>query len=291
MRILPVLAAVIVICVACEQAPEPATPAVPAPVVAKAAPMNLRLPTGTAGPILQHAIDGAGGWQQWTAMHDVAFVTTFTIFDAGGNVTSESIGLHKSPLHVGPRVRFESLGVPEPVVLGFDGKDAWMMRDGSPVPDSPRLVLSRFNMVSNIFWFSLPFSLAELPVTVTDLGAADDKTPWQRLKVTLADNAPEAPGDWFVFYLHPQTGLIDHVFAHITAPFLNHNLWVGKWLDYRDCDGIKKERRRQFFPADADGTIIGNMVVEQLVEDVRFNNHFTADLFVKPLAAGGGKAT
>ncbi|MBI1817881.1 MAG: hypothetical protein HYR72_23130 [Deltaproteobacteria bacterium] len=277
MRPTSVVAVLLLSCVACERTND-APP--------------LRLPAGSAGVLLQRAIDAAGGWDRWLAVRDVAFVTTFTLYDPVGNISSESIGIHKSPLHQGPRVRYESLGLPQPVTLGFDGKDAWMLRDGAPIREPARLALSRFNMVGNIFWFSLPFSLAELPVTITDLGEQrDGDTRWQRLKVTLDDGAPEAPGDWFVISLDPQSGLIDHVLGHITASFLTHSLWVGKWLDYQDCGGIRKERRRQFFPADAEGAIVGNMVVEQLVEDVHFNNQFPPQLFEKPLLADGGNPT
>jgi hypothetical protein len=253
---------------------------------------RMRLPEGSAGAIVQRAIDAAGGWERWTSARDVAFVTTFTLYDPFGNVSSESIGLHKSPLHAPLRVRFESLGLPAPVTFGFDGQEAWALRDGAPIRDPNRLSLSRFNMVGNVFWFSLPFSLAEWPATITDLGEQrDGERRWERIKVALDERAPEAPGDWFVIYFDPASGLIDRVLGHITAPFLSHNLWVGRWLDFQDCGGIRKERRRQFFPADTDGNIVGNLVVEQLVEDVRFNNHFPPELFQKPLAAEGGAPT
>jgi hypothetical protein len=276
MRAWSVLPAMILCGVACQPAP----------------PGGMRLPSGSAGRIMRRAIDAAGGWSRWRGMHDVAFVTTFTVYDPAGNVSSESIGLHKSPLHEPPRVRLESLGLPNPVTFGFDGKEAWMLRNGAPVLEPSRLALSRFNMISNVFWFSLPFSLAEMPATVTDLGAqTDGEKQYQRLKVILGKGAPEAPGDWFVIYFDDRTGLIDHVLGHITASFLTHSMWAGKWLDYQEWAGLRKERRRQFFPADEDGHIIGNMVVEQLVEDVHFNNHFPAQIFEKPLAANGGRST
>lgn len=226
------------------------------------------------------------------AVRDVAFVATFTFYDPAGNASSDSVGLHKSPLHELPKVRLESLGLPDPVTLGFDGQQAWMARGNTAVHDPARLAFSRFNMVSNLFWFSLPFGAAEWPTTVTDLGEqSTGGRHWARLKIVPGSGAPEAPGDWFVLYLDPESALIDHVFAHITAEFLTHSLWVGKWLDYQEWDGIKKERRRQFFPADAEGTIIGAMVAEELVEDVRFNNHFPTRLFEKPLAVDGGQPT
>jgi hypothetical protein len=192
-------------------------------------------------------------------------------------------------LHAPTRVRFESLGNPVAVVLGFDGADTWMLRDGHVLPRPADLTFQRFNMVSNLFWFSLPFSLAEMPATVTEIDEqAEGSGRWQRLRVTLKSGALEAPGDWFVIYFDAKTGRLDRVLVHTTVPFLDHRMWMGKWLDYQDWNGIRKERRRQFFPADRAGTILGSMVAEELVEDVRFNNRFSAQLFEKPLAAGGG---
>jgi hypothetical protein len=107
------------------------------------------------------------------------------------------------------------------------------------------------------------------------------------LRVTFEPNNPSVPGEWFVLYFNSRTGLIDRVHAKITAAFLRHDLWVGKWLDYRDWNGLKKERQRQFFPADDKGKIIGNVVAEQLVEHVHLNNGYAPESFNKPPQASG----
>ncbi|MGH7823055.1 MAG: hypothetical protein ACREQ9_25125 [Candidatus Binatia bacterium] len=274
---LPLLLALAAAALACERSPE-----------ARTAP---RLPEGSAGKILARAIEASGGWERWQSLRDVAFVSSFTLYDPLGNVTSETIGVHRSPLHTAPRARFESLGLPERVTIGFDGERTWMLRDGRPVPGRDQLLLARFNMVSDIFWFSMPFNLAEIPVEIRDLG--DEETHegrWHRLRVTLGEGAPEAPGDWFVVYFDARSGLVSRVFTHVTASFLPHKLWVGKWLDYQDWDGLRKERRRQFFPADAGGVIIGNLAAERLMEDVRLNTGVAEDMFEKPAAERGGQA-
>jgi hypothetical protein len=247
-----------------------------------------RLPSGTAGKILARAIDAAGGWQRWHALHDVAYVNTLTLLDPDGDVTSQSIGFYMAPLHHGMQARMHSIGLPNEVVLGANGPDTWIVRDGVPVSEPQRMELTRFNLVSNLFWFSLPFTLAEWPGTVTDLGTADgeDKVRWNRLKVVFDPGNPGVPGDWFVLYINARTGLIDRVHARLTATFLRQELWVGKWLEYRDLDGLKKERRRKFYPADDNGTILGALVADQLVEHVRLNNGYSSELFKRPSAAG-----
>jgi len=242
------------------------------------------LPAGPAGDVLGRAIDAAGGWDRWQALKDVAFVTTLTILDPVRNIESESIGWYMAPLHQGLRARMDSIGMPEEVRFGIDGKDVWILRDGEQVSDPPRLELTRFSMATNLFWFSLPFLLAERPVTVTDLGerGGDDERRCHRVKFVFDQPDPILPGDWIVVCFDTETGLIERVYAQLRADFLRHELWVGKWLDYRDWNGLKKERRRQFFPADADGDIIGGVVADQLVEHVRFNTGFAPDFFARP---------
>jgi len=245
--------------------------------------------SSSATKLRDRAIAAAGGRERWAAIEDVAYASTFILYGPMGEVRSETIGIQKEPLHGSPpRVRFEPLGMVEPLVLGFDGKEAWAFRGPRPLAEEDRLVFSRFNMLSNAFWFSLPFSLAEMPVALEDLGPerADDVT-LDRLKVKLDKGASEAPLDWVVLYLDARTGLIDRVLAHLTASFLPHDLWLGRWLEFQEWDGIKKERRRQFYPADDSGHPIGGLVVDQFIEDVRFNNHFPDAIFNKPLAIRG----
>jgi len=237
--------------------------------------------------VLARALEAAGGWDRWVALRDVGYINTLTLFDPYGNLSSQSIGWYMAPLHRGLQARMESIGLPNEVLLGVNGADTWILRDGTPVTESPRRELARFNMVSNLFWFSLPFALAEMPATITDLGEVDgaDDTRWHRVKAVFAADNPGVPGEWFVFYFNTRSGLIDRVHAKITATFLRHELWVGKWLDYHDWNGLKKERQRQFFPADEKGEIIGNVVAEQLIEHVQLNNGYPPESFTRPLKA------
>jgi len=249
-------------------------------------PHEPQLPPGEAGRVLQRAIDAAGGWERWRAVHDVAYISMLTIVDPARQVTSDSIGWFTAPLHDGARARMDSLGLPTEVRFGIDAGDTWIVSDGTPVTAPGQLALTRFDMVSSLFWFSLPFALGEAPVALTYLGeeVGEGGKRWQRLKAEFDESNAAVPGTWFVLYLDATTGLIDHVHGRLTAPFLRHDLWVGQWLHYRDCDGIKKERQRKFFPADEGGAIVGEMVAEQFIEHVHFNSGYGPEHFVKPPA-------
>ena len=272
---------------ACQGGETPAS-SVSAPT---AAPATLHLPDGEAGRVVARAIAAAGGWEEWQRHRDAAFISTLTIFDAIGNTTSETIFLHELPLHDGLKTRLESIGLDEEVTFGFDGRDAWMLRGGRALTDPPSTAFTHFHALSSLYWFSLPFVLAETPGELSYLGpATDGGKHLERVRVAYKD-VVATPVDWLVLFIDADSGRIDHVHCHVTAEFLRQTFWVGEWREYRDYDGIKKERRHSFFPADVSGTIVGGMAAEQLVEHVRFDNGFPREWFTKPPAAGGGTAS
>jgi len=242
------------------------------------------LPAGDAGRVLGRAIDAAGGWARWRAKRDVTFVSMLTIVDPVREVTSDSIGWFAAPLHDGARARMDSIGLPNEVRFGIDAADTWIISDGRPVTAPGQLALTRFDLVSNLFWFSLPFGLLEQPATLTYAGeeTSPDGARWEKLRAEFPTPNPGVPGKWVVLYVETETGLIDHVHARLSAPFLRHEIWVGQWHRYRVWDGITKERQRKFFPANDAGDIVGALVAEQFIEHVRFNNGFTAQEFRKP---------
>jgi hypothetical protein len=141
--------------------------------------------------------------------------------------------------------------------------------------------------MADALWFGLPFVLAERPVELSYLGREIEAgKEWERVRVAFKDAS--IPADWMVLYFDLETGLIDRVHARITAEFLTHPLWLGRMRDYHDVGGLKRERRRFFYPADLEGKIISALAAEELVEHVRFDSRWPADLFSAPLAASGG---
>lgn len=254
-------------------------------------PPKPRLPEGKAGEVLARAFEAAGGWDRWAELRDVSHVNTLTLFDPFQNVTSESVGLFAAPLHGPMRARMDSIGLANEVRLGTDGASVWILREGKLVDMPERLELTRFNLVATRFWFNLPFSVAEMPSAITDLGERQgpNDSRWHLLKVVFERPNPAVTGEWLVLYFNTKTHLIDRIHTRLTERFLQHELWAGEWIDYRDWNGLKKERQRRFFPANEDGEIIGPLVAEQLVEHVRFDNNFAPEYFDKPVAKEDGQ--
>jgi hypothetical protein len=250
-------------------------------------PTQPRLPEGDAGRVLRRAIDAEGGWERWRAVRDVSYISMLTVLDPAREVSSDSIGWFSAPLHAGALARMDSIGLPTEVQFGIDADRTWIVSEGRPVLAPGQLALTRFDLVSSLFWFTLPFRLAERAAEVTYVGRerGPDGTTWDKLRAEFPLPDPAVPGRWVVLYFDAESGLIDRVHAQLSAPFLRHDLWVGQWRHYRDCDGLRKERQRKFFPADAEGNVIGAMVAEQYVERVHFNNDFGPDHFGAPASA------
>ncbi len=226
------------------------------------------------------------------ALRDVSYVSMITIMDPLRMLSSDSIGWVSAPLHDGLLVRVDSIGLPNQVRFGVDAEETWIISDGEPIESPNQLTMARFDMIASRYWFSLPFRLAEEATDLEYVGAerGDEGERWEKLKATYPKGDTSVPGKWFTLYINSETGLIDRVHCQLEAPFLNHDLWVGEWRHYQDWDGIRKERLRQFFPADEDGRPLGGLVAEQYVEHVRFNSGYSAQHFDKPAAAEPGAA-
>ncbi len=284
----PLAVALLLAMAGCSERPQRgAAPAQPSAAAQKPE----ELPTSRAGEIVERAIAAAGGRDAWRRHRDASFLGTVTFFDAGGNPSSESIYLYRVLLHQGVKVRLESVGLPDELVFGLNGPDWWMLRSGRPVDEGGRTVGTQFLAATMAYWFQLPFVLAEDGSQLSYEGPeVDQEKRWEKVRVQYG-NESSVPFEWLVFYFDAETGLIDRLHCAVRAAFLRQPLWVGKWREYRELGGIKRERRRAFYPADREGRMIGPVAAEQLIEHTRFDDDPPAEWFRKPLVTGPGSPT
>ncbi|GIW40721.1 MAG: hypothetical protein KatS3mg076_1298 [Candidatus Binatia bacterium] len=241
-----------------------------------------------ARSLVEEAVEKAGGWERWRSFRDVSFVSTLNLYDSVGTRTSSTSFFHRALLHQGLRCRVESIGRPDEIVFGFDRGESWFLHDGRPVEDTFGSAFGRFDAASGVFWLGLPFSILESRAAVRYAGESrEGARRWEKVEVRYAEE-PAVPVDWAVLYLDPRTLLVRRVHARVRAAFLPHRLWVAKWRDIRNWQGILVARRRTYFPADAEGNIVGTMAAEHLIEHVEFDRGYPEELFRKPLVAGGG---
>lgn len=283
---LPLLLILLVL-TGCDRGMEVVVPAAPPATVTTG--RSLLLPEDAAGRLMARAIAAAGGWDAWMRHRDVSFISTFTLLDQRGTPTSETIFLHKLLLHGPPRSRLESIGLDDELLFGLNGRDWWMMRAGHLLTDERSTAFTHFEARNAEYWFRLPFVFAEVPGAMSYLGEdADGSRRWEKLRIDYTAEAP-VPVNWVVVYVNVDTGLIDRVFCEMRTDLLRQTLWRGELDDYRTIDGIRRERRRDFFPVNDIDKLLGTKAAQQIIEHVRFDNNFSTEMFERPPITDGSR--
>ncbi|CAH0999071.1 hypothetical protein LEM8419_00366 [Neolewinella maritima] len=100
------------------------------------------------------------------------------------------------------------------VRYGYDGTDAWSA-DGEKVEGmSPR-----FWALTPYYFVGLPFVLADEGINFEAMPAADlDGTTYDMVRVTYAQGTGDASEDYYVLYLHPETGQLDALRYVVSYP-------------------------------------------------------------------------
>ena len=253
------------------------------------APARPNLPDGEAGRLLLRAIDAEGGWERW---RDGARCLLHQHADRPRSGTRGELRQHRLVHGAAARRRAGAHGFDRPSDRGPLRHRCRADVDRQRRPAGAGAGTARGHPLRSgqqplLVHAAVPARRAvrhRSPMLGSERGP--DGTTWEKLQRRVSTQPdPAVPGRWFVLYIDAESGLIDRVHAQLSAPFLRHELWIGEWLGYRDCDGLRKERQRKFFPADAEGNVVGAMVAEQFVEHVRLNNGYGPAHFREPLPA------
>jgi hypothetical protein len=110
-------------------------------------------------------------------------------------------------LRLGPanQVRIDYLRGTEPMVMGFDGKDAWMSMGGQAMDDGSAIAQAAFSTRMAAWILRLPFVLHEGGFTATREGTApraQGEGTWDKVRVQF-------PEGWQVLYINQETSLLE----------------------------------------------------------------------------------
>ncbi|PPK85331.1 hypothetical protein CLV84_2226 [Neolewinella xylanilytica] len=98
--------------------------------------------------------------------------------------------------------------------FGFDGQEAWSTTGDRVAGMSPR-----FWSLTPYYFVGLPFVLADEGIGFESLPARElDGTVYDLVKVTFADGTGDAPDDYYILYLHPETGQLDALRYIVSYP-------------------------------------------------------------------------
>ena len=158
-----------------------------------------RMRSDPAGELVWQAIEAHGGLATWLGQSTLEFKFDYRPVD------SEERRMHtfNQVDHWSARARQEELdgGAGAQATLGWDGERAWITPTAEAFP-----VSARFWALTPYYFVAMPFVAADPGTRYERLEDADlDGVTYELVKLTYGEGVGDAPDDYYVLYLHPET--------------------------------------------------------------------------------------
>ncbi len=180
----------------------------PTPHAARIAAATERLGTSVPAQRVLRAINAMGGLEAWYGNGPLYYHFNYQPVDGGTarNTLITNDYLRSRAVH--------QLVADTTQRFGFDGEQAWSLSGDRVTGMSPR-----FWSLTPYYFVGLPFVLADEGINFESLPAAKlDGTPYDMVKVTYAQGTGDASDDYYVLYLHPDTGQLDALRYIVSYP-------------------------------------------------------------------------
>jgi len=154
-----------------------------------------RLNASPAGQKIWASIEAHGGLNTWFANGPVSFHFDYQPLEGGTRRNSFQVVDQWSVRTV------QEVAANRAMKYGWDGENAWSFPDTANVGVNPR------------FWSNTPFYFVALPFVLADEGVMLEELPakeykgvtYDLVKATYTDGTGDAPDDFYVIYIHPET--------------------------------------------------------------------------------------
>ncbi len=210
-------------------APEPA-PKLAAPdlgsMTARTVKAEKRLADSPAGELLWLSMEAHGGLGNWYAVSPIAFRFDYRPVDPTKKVRDSEQLVDTWSSRATHRVSGN-----EQLRFGWDGSQAWKIEpEGQVLEINPR-----FWSMTPAYFVGVPFVFAD-PGTVLELGPDETVRDqlWNTVKVSYESGVGDAPDDWYVVYLHPETHRVGGLRYVVSYPgfFPDGGHSPEKWMAY-----------------------------------------------------------
>jgi hypothetical protein len=227
------------------------------------------------------AIEAHGGLHTWLAKSTLAFE-----FDYRPLAQPERrMHTYSQVDHWSARAHQTELdgGAGAEATLGWDGERAWITPAADAFPSSAR------------FWSLTPYYFVGMPFVAADPGthyerlpdATLDGTLYQVVKLTYGEGVGDAPDDYYVLYLHPETHTLAGLRYVVSFPgfFPEGGHTPEKLMRYTDfttVDGLRFAQRLDTSAWDPASGTPGERVTAITVSRVTLGEAWPASLFAPP---------
>ena len=276
-------------------APEPAPEVVPNTVAEEVAPgpelarpkdawigkrvaeAEARLGSSEAGQRLWNAMQAHGGLVTWYSGGPLRF--RFDYRPVSGKRPRDTQNL------VDPWSARAVHTTPSGARFGWDGSEAWTL-----VPEGVDFAMNaRFWSLTPYYFVAIPFVLADPGVQLALEGQATfGGEPYDLLRATFTDGTGDAPDDFYVLYLHPETHHVRAIRYVVSYPgfYPEGGHGAEKLMAYdgaQNVGGVQLPTGFRTFTFD--GTKAGELVTEIGFENVAFDPAAPESAFAKPEGA------
>ncbi|MEM6815092.1 MAG: DUF6503 family protein [Bacteroidota bacterium] len=192
-----------------------------------------RLQVSSAGQKLWEAIEAHGTLNTWFENGPISFHFDYQPLDDNLRRNTYQVVDKWSVRAV------QEMAENREVKFGWDGTNAWIYPDSVDLPINPR-----FWSITPYYFVGLPFVLADEGVILEELGKKEyNGITYDLIKASYEKGIGDAPGDYYVIYINPETNLMEGLRYIVSYPgfFPAGNHSPEKFMEILDTqviDGI-----------------------------------------------------
>lgn len=154
-----------------------------------------RLEKTEAGQKLWSSIEAHGGFEKWFSNGPISFHFDYQPLDGSTRRNSYQVVDQWSVRAV------HEVAANRQMKYGWDGENAWSFPDTANVGVNPR-----FWSTTPFYFIGLPFVLADEGIVLEELEQKEHKgVVYDLVKATFEEGVGDAPDDFYVIYIHPET--------------------------------------------------------------------------------------
>lgn len=239
-----------------------------------------RMQGADASKLVWEAIEAHGGLEAWHAKSTIRFEFDYQPLSQPERRmhTINSIDFWSARAH--------QIEVDGDATLGWDGEEAWIEPSADAFPSPAR------------FWALTPYYFVAMPFVAADPGthyellddAELDGVMHRIVKLTYGDGVGDAPDDYYVLYIHPETKRMSALRYVVSYPGFfpegGHSPEkIMRYSEYREVDGVSIAGRLDTARWDAETAVPGEVVTQIVVNDVSLGETWDEGFFSKPEGA------
>ena len=243
---------------------------------ASAAPPKAGVPPAEpdAPALISRMLDAHGGWEAYNKLGDMRVQYRFH----NASVDPNAFPLRTATLRLGAakQVRIDYLRGTEPVVMGFDGQQAWMAFGGVASSEEGAIAQAAFSTRMAAWILRLPFVLHEGGFTAAREGSAPraaGQGTWDKVRVQFPDG-------WQVLYINQETSLLER--AEWSIPEQDNRTELADFEAFDTSGPIKLVTTLVLRESDGHGALAGEGTMKLSVLKREFGVHSTDATYKAP---------